>query len=452
MLPDITFLLTLEGVIQETTLSSALASEAVQGWIGRPWAETVDDLGGEKVRRMIEDAKASHVAVLGQVTQRFPSGVELLMEYTTVQVGGGGLMAIGKSMQAVAELQGRLIAAQQAIERDYWKLREVETRYRLLFDASNEAVMLVGASDLRIIEANPAAVKALGLAKRRPAVAGRELLPEMLPEERETVQAMLRQVREHGKAPGVVAHLGDERQPWLLRASLMAADPGPLFLLQLAPGGSQARIAERATIVPLEDLIERAPDGFAVIDEHGVVQRANRAFAEMVQVASPEVAVGQRVARWLGRPGADLTVLLANVQRYGAVRLFATTIHGELDADTEVEISAVGAAPNGTARYGLLVRDVGRRLPSPAAGGGRIGSLVAALSDQIGKTSLRALVKETVAGVERHYVEKALELTGGNRTAAAELLGLSRQSLYAKLDRYGLADGGREQKPTPPAS
>ncbi len=228
----------------------------------------------------------------------------------------------------------------------------------------------------------------------------------------------------------------------------MAADSGPLFLLQLAPGGSQARATEYATIVPLEDLIERAPDGFAVIDDHGVVLRTNRAFAEMVQVASPEVAVGQRVARWLGRPGADLTVLLANVQRYGAVRLFATTIHGDLGADTDVEISAVGAAPNGASRFGLLVRDVGRRLPSPATGSGRIGSLVAALSDQIGKTSLRALVKETVAGVERHYVEKALELTGGNRTAAAELLGLSRQSLYAKLDRYGLDDdrrpGGRD--------
>ena len=44
--------------------------------------------------------------------------------------------------------------------------------------------------------------------------------------------------------------------------------------------------------------------------------------------------------------------------------------------------------------------------------------------------------------VERRYIEAALELTGGNRTAAAELLGLSRQSLYAKLNRYGLDEGG----------
>ena len=37
-------------------------------------------------------------------------------------------------------------------------------------------------------------------------------------------------------------------------------------------------------------------------------------------------------------------------------------------------------------------------------------------------------------------VARALQATGGNRTAAAELLGLSRQSLYAKLGRYGLEE------------
>jgi len=45
--------------------------------------------------------------------------------------------------------------------------------------------------------------------------------------------------------------------------------------------------------------------------------------------------------------------------------------------------------------------------------------------------------------VERYYITQALQLTAGNRTAAARLLGLSRQSLYVKLARYGIegADG-----------
>jgi DNA-binding NtrC family response regulator len=39
---------------------------------------------------------------------------------------------------------------------------------------------------------------------------------------------------------------------------------------------------------------------------------------------------------------------------------------------------------------------------------------------------------------EKLCIEAALELTGDNRAAAVEMLGLSRQSLYVKLRRYGL--------------
>ncbi|TIH78720.1 transcriptional regulator PpsR, partial [Klebsiella pneumoniae] len=50
---------------------------------------------------------------------------------------------------------------------------------------------------------------------------------------------------------------------------------------------------------------------------------------------------------------------------------------------------------------------------------------------------------------EQHYVKQALEIAGGNRTATAELLGLSRQSLYAKLNRYGLDDKEPDAEETP---
>ena len=37
-------------------------------------------------------------------------------------------------------------------------------------------------------------------------------------------------------------------------------------------------------------------------------------------------------------------------------------------------------------------------------------------------------------------IEAALALTRDNRASAAEMLGLSRQSLYVKLRRYGIQD------------
>ena len=431
--PDVTLLLDMKGVIREVTLSNTLSEEGTDAWVGRPWAETVTDVGSHKVKRMVEDARTSRVSTFRQITQCFPSGRELLMEYTTVRLGGkSGLIAIGKNLQAVAELQSRLIAAQQAMERDYWKLREIETRYRLLFDASNEAVLLLKATNLRIVEANPVAIRALGFA-----ATDREFLPELAPQEREPFQAMLLRVREHGKAPGILVHLGRDRSPWLVRASLMTSQPGSLFLVQLAPAGTAQPEIDRSEPVSVEELIERGPDGFVVLDRDGVVLKANRAFLNLVQVGAEGSVVGKRLGRWLGRPGADLTVLLANVRRHGFVRLFATLVHGELGADTEVEISATGNADSDPRYIGVLVREVGWRLPA-GNGDDYLSSVLHSLTDQIGKTSLRKLVKDTAGVVERHYIEAALELTDRNRTAAAELLGLSRQSLYAKLNQYGL--------------
>jgi transcriptional regulator PpsR len=341
-------------------------------------------------------------------------------------------MVIGKNLEAVAELQSRLIAAQQAMEQDYWKLREVETRYRLLFDASNEPVLLIKAADLRIIEANAAAIRALGMT-----TSGRLLLPELASKEQAPFQAMLLRVREHGKAPGVLVHLGRDREPWLVRASLMTAEPGPVFLLQLTPVGAAQTLPNWGGAVSVDEMVGRLPDGFVVLDANGVVVRANQAFLDLVQVGSEGAVVGERLARWLWRPGADLTVLLANVRQHGAVRLFVTTIHGELGLDTEVEISAGGDLDREPAFVAALVRDVGRRLAAPGQRN-NVNALSGAWADQIGKTSLEGLVKSTVGVVERQYIEAALDLTKGNRTAAAQLLGLSRQSLYAKLHRYGL--------------
>ncbi len=448
--PDITLLLDMDGVIKEATLSSSIAGESVEGWLGRPWVEIAGEHGSEKVKRMVDDARASGISAFRQINQRFPSGLEIPIEFTTVLLGGkAGMLAIGKNLQAVAELQSRLIAAQQTMERDYWKLREIETRYRLVFDASNEAVVIVLAGNLRIAEANSAAVHALGLSKRREEeVAGREFIHHITEDDREAVREMLSRVRDRGKALSILVHLGPEKKPWMLRGSLMASDGNNVFMMQFTPASNSPIEAERGEVSTIEDLIDRVPDGFVALDEAGVITYANQAFLDLVQLGAKKSVVGQSLSRWLWQPGADLNALLMNVQRHGAVRLFTTTIRGELGSDTEIEISAAMAENSEPGSIGVLLRNVARRLSS----GGENDTLRSALgsiSEQIGKSSLRTLVKNTVSIVEQHYVKEALELAGGNRTATAELLGLSRQSLYAKLNRYGFDDKGPGAEETP---
>lgn len=102
-----------------------------------------------------------------------------------------------------------------------------------------------------------------------------------------------------------------------------------------------------------------------------------------------------------------------------------------------MEISAVGNSASRPNHIALLLRDVGRRL-SVSEGAASLQTALAAIVEQTGQTSLQSLVKDTVTLVERHYIAAALELTHGNRTASAEMLGMSRQGFYKKLAQYEL--------------
>ncbi|HXJ32413.1 MAG TPA: sigma-54 dependent transcriptional regulator [Candidatus Eisenbacteria bacterium] len=50
----------------------------------------------------------------------------------------------------------------------------------------------------------------------------------------------------------------------------------------------------------------------------------------------------------------------------------------------------------------------------------------------------------SLAEVERRYVLRVMEVTGGNKTLAAEKLGITRKTLYRKLQEYGAASGEDE--------
>jgi len=245
-------------------------------------------------------------------------------------------------------------------------------------------------------------------------------------------------VRDQGKAPGIVIHLGAESTPWTLRGSLMTHESMPVFLLQMTPIGKLAG-ATASQHEDLGGLLDRIPDAVAVVDESGAIKRANRAFTELVEIGSTDAVIDENLGRWLSRPGADLSVLISNIQRHGVVRLLSTTVQGELGTETEIEISASGYQQGDDRRIILVLRNVARRLSSNPESDS-LRAALASMNETVGKTPLRKLVKSTVEVVEQHYVRAALQLAEGNRTTAAEILGLSRQSLYAKLDRYNLDD------------
>jgi transcriptional regulator PpsR len=428
--PDLTLTLDAEGVIQKVVTAESLAREPLDAWRGKRWGETIDPTVDSVALQKIEDVRLRGDSSCFEVRQRFPSGLELPMEYTTFSLGKkAGFVAIGRNLEAISELRERLQQAQQAHERDYWKMREIETRYRTLFDATTEAVALVNVSDLSVIEANSRATRNLHLAPGAP------FLPQLPERDRRALDELLDKTREQGRAPGIVIQPMPSGGLWSLRASLMNAGDGPVFICQLAQLRDLDGQAEAQNGYSVPSLIERLPDGFVVIDRMGVVRAANGAFLDLVQLGVETAATERKLTRWLSNPGADANVVLSLIRRHGDVRGFQTRIEGELGQSTPVEITAVGDDAEQPTYFGLLVRDASharsRSRPSPTTD--RSPSL-----DHYDNLTLEAIVRMSTEDIERKAILRALDQCSGNRTAAARQLGLSRQSLHAKLKKYGL--------------
>jgi DNA-binding NtrC family response regulator len=53
----------------------------------------------------------------------------------------------------------------------------------------------------------------------------------------------------------------------------------------------------------------------------------------------------------------------------------------------------------------------------------------------------------TLRELEKRHIEAVLRRCGGNRTRAAEILGIERKSLYRKANRLGITLDGEEDQP-----
>jgi transcriptional regulator PpsR len=253
------------------------------------------------------------------------------------------------------------------------------------------------------------------------------------------VQAHLGAIRADGRAEEFAAKLAVSGTEVIVSASLFRQENTTLFLVRIAPASSHASAVPDVKRKLLK-LVEIAPDGFVVTDSSGNILTANAAFLEMAGLANEDLARGESLDRWVGNSGVELDVLITNLRQRGSVRFFTTGVRSEDGGSAQVEISAVAIGNGGQPSFGFAIRNIGPRLQVESRTVQAMPRSIEQLTELIGRVPLKDLVRESTDVIEKLCIEAALELTGDNRASAAEMLGLSRQSLYVKLRRYGLGD------------
>jgi len=211
------------------------------------------------------------------------------------------------------------------------------------------------------------------------------------------------------------------------------------FLVRLVP-------AERSEPIPVDSshrmlaAINLLPDGLVVTDRELNILTENSAFLDLVHLPTPEQANGETLTRFLGRPGVDRNILLENLVKYGVVRNFPTVLQTQFGELEDVEVCAVSVPEGEEGFYGFSIRRVSRREMERGQQPLELVRSPADMSELVGRVSLKEIVRDTTDFVERLCIEAALDLTGNNRASAAEILGVSRQSLYSKLHRFGIGN------------
>jgi transcriptional regulator PpsR len=447
------------GVVQLAQANSAYLRKELKlygfdQWLGKACEDLVTIESRAKVLAMQRDcalqANKAHAAT-EEVTWRqinFPrtdsAGPDLPVDIALVSLGSNGnIVMLARDLRANALLQQQMVDTQQTMERDYLKLRFMESRYRAVLQTSTHGIALVEAGTLKVHDANELAYEYLGeTGKRR----GAKLFSDYFDaESRQQLNAWLNKMSSARAAqPYLELSVKQLSAPVRIHASLLRQADGVFYLIWISQASEISSPVQAADTPNFSAVFDLMPDGMLVMDPDGRILRANAAFASMAQLVDGVNAVGERISRWFVRSELDFNLIANALKQHQSFKQISTELKGEFGSSTLVEISGVAVRNNNVNLYGLCIRDVSRRSVSEDASVKVMPRSVSELKELVGRVSLKDIVGETTDVIEQLCIEAALELTGDNRAAASEMLGLSRQSLYVKLRRFGVDTSGEQ--------
>jgi transcriptional regulator PpsR len=241
---DLVLLLDAEGLVLDVVVHDAtLKGLGANAWVGKSWADTVTVESREKIQACLREATHAMPARWRQVNHPVAGADDLPVLYMTVPLqgespGAARMVAFGRDLRSTVALQRRLVEAQQTMERDYWRFREADTRYRHLLQTSQDALLVVDGQNQRVVEANAASEALAG--KARSGVVGMSLPALFDAASAEPLQSLLAAARAVGKRDPVRLTLAEGGVSAVVSATLFRQDQLPFMLVRVVPNAKAA--------------------------------------------------------------------------------------------------------------------------------------------------------------------------------------------------------------------
>lgn len=434
---DVQLQLDAEGFCLDVAVTNAELTDLMRiPWRGRSWHELCIEEHTERAKNALTAATRApntpnRVDLNIRATE---TNDELPMSFRLIQPRDGeSVIAVGRDLRVVSDLRQQVLNAQHAMEQDYWALRQMENRYRRLLELTSDGILVVDEGTGRVLEANSQANAMLN-------TEGQSIIGRPLPLNSPEIQTLLDTARETGATSLRRIVLPNVPHGSDVLVSFQRQGPESRYLIRLSSTGEDSNLQD----MHLADTFQLAPDAIVQVDSEGRIEYVNSIFLEWISVPAPDQVIGRTLDTWVGRTTVDLSVMLSNLKQGRSIKLYASVLKNSVGTTSEIEISAATVQRGDNPKIVFFIRDISRRLTTDHPLTERLPRSIEQITERVGRHPLKELVRESTDVIEALCIEAALKLTRDNRASAAEILGLSRQSLYTKLRRYGIGDSASD--------
>lgn len=353
---DLAIVVDAQGVIVAVGEGASVPVPGCAFWVGRRWADTVCAGSQAKLSALLEDVDRSGEVTHGrELMHPLPQGGQVPVAWSAIRLGPlGPVLAVGRDLGAVTAMQQRFVEVQQEMERHYWRYRQVQSRYKQLHQVAHDAVMVLDAASLAVLQANEASAAVTG---RTLAEMLHQPLTDGLAEGlRSDVLELLVAVRSGGKAVARRALAGGAGKAWEMAVAPLSVEGRRQLLMRVREGGLDGEADEAVALSRMASFVEATPDALVITEADGIVRLAGPAFLAMVGQVDEGTLRNRTLAEWVGEGDGAWEALTAQVRRVGMVSGQPMTAIGAGGGPRRVAVSAALLAEGEPAGIGWVMR------------------------------------------------------------------------------------------------
>ena len=342
------------------------------------------------------------------------------------------ILLFGRDLTLIAQAQQELMKTQLKFEREYDRYRAFDTKYRVILEQCGSAFIIADEKG-QLIDFNKKAV----------AITEKANLSQMKLEDLFDqgtgidILGELEALNKNTPSTALNVRVKENTKELQLKGTFFRSNDGVHILIRLSSSSSQKASHSKEKNY-LSDLYQKTSDAFVFIDAAGKIVDTNESFLILTEYPNIDEVVGKLFSDFLRNSTTDLKILTDNSKRLGKIRNYATDFITTFGSKIPVTISSTWVSNEDDDFYGFILRD-SSNVEFEKQNDNEKHSWEAT-TKLVGSAPLKELVAQTGDIAERICLETALNLANNNKVAAAELLSLSRQSLYVKLRKHNLLD------------